>query len=451
MRSPDHVASTMHTTQNIETYNGQASTRIFSAGSQSVGSIRGASKLESLCPNGWVRSAFYLSLVAIPFLQLYLPGTGERLGVKRVIQALLLAAILSRPRVCLRLLPVALCWFLAYCCLRIIFGLWLAPEYSRLWWPDSLELLEFLLPWAWFIFNLLHYPRFREAGLWAFVAGVSLCAALHVVGIGVTDVDNGAEGRSTIFGQNANEIGETYGVALVALVALGLFRETKQPLRLLIFPLALLTAMALANTGSRTGALLSSLGILTLLPQTRAFVPRTKRYLILLLVTLVFAGVMYQVPTVLKRFSSVASSDVTQEEARARMVPVLWEIFLRSPIYGSGPEQYQYELTRRAMPYLADKQQLINAHNMPLFLLAEMGIVGSVIFGVGLLKALAAAWRSRLGSCGLLPLAWLLPMSVAGLTISCPVFSPLMWLAIGYALACPDQVRQQIGLRPALN
>ena len=439
----------MYQTQNIEMECGQPGAKAFSVNSPALPNqaVRGASRLELACPNAWVSWAFYGSLSAIPFFQLYLPGTGERLGVKRVIQGLILAAMLIRPRVCLRLLPVALCWFLAYGLLRIIFGLWLAPEYSRLWLPNSLELLQFLLPWAWLIFNVLHYPRFRERGLWAFVAGVALCAALHIVGIGVTDVDNGAEGRSTVFGLNANEIGETYGLALVALVALGLFRETKQTLRLLVFPLALLTAIALARTGSRTGALLATLGILILLPQTRAFVPRIKRYLILSLVALVFAGVMYQIPTVMKRFSAVASSDVTQEEARARMVPVLWEIFLRSPVYGSGPEQYQYELTRRAMPYLADKQQLINAHNMPLFILAEMGIIGLLIFGVGLVMALAAAWRARLDSCGLLPLAWLLPITVAGLTISCPVFSPLLWVAIGYALACPDPVRRFLSLR----
>ncbi len=31
---------------------------------------------------------------------------------------------------------------------------------------------------------------------------------------------------------------------------------------------------------------------------------------------------------------------------------MLWDIFLRSPVYGSGPDQYQFELTRRAMPHL---------------------------------------------------------------------------------------------------
>jgi len=55
------------------------------------------------------------------------------------------------------------------------------------------------------------------------------------------------------------------------------------------------------------------------------------------------------------------------------MIPVLWDIFLRSPITGTGPDRYQYELTRRAMPYMTEKQQTINSHNLALLLLVETG------------------------------------------------------------------------------
>src|SRR6267154_2248659 len=139
--------------------------------------------LDLLRPNFWVRAAFYCTLLAIPFLRLYVLGTGERVGVQRVVQ--------------------------------------------------------------------------------------------------------GIDGRSTIFGQNANEIGEIYGVALVALVALGLFRDTKQKFRFIVFPLAALVAIGLAKTGSRTGTLFALLGILILLPQTRAFVPTVKRYVVILLLAAV--------------------------------------------------------------------------------------------------------------------------------------------------------------------
>jgi len=399
-----------------------------------------AGDLDRLRPNLLVQSAFYFSLLAIPFLRLYVPGTGERVGVERVVQALLLAAMFSRPRVCLRFVPLSLLWFFAYCGVRILSGLWQAPEYSKLWWPSSLELLQFYLPWAWLVFNVLHYPKLGHGGLWAFVLGVSLCALLHIAGIGVVDVDNGIDGRSTIFQQNANEIGEIYGVALVALVALGLFRNTKQSLRFIVFPLAGLVAIGLAKTGSRTGTLFTVLGILILLPQTRAFVPRIKRYVVILLLALVFAGVVSQIPTVMKRFEE-ASSGPARDESRVRMIPVLWEIFSRSPITGTGPDRYQYELTRRAMPYLAEKQQTICSHNLALLLLVETGVIGFTIFSFGVGKALLSAWRARHGPFGLLPLAWLLPMAIGGLTVCSPIFASIFWLAIAYSLAAPDALR----------
>jgi O-antigen ligase len=180
--------------------------------------------------------------------------------------------------------------------------------------------------------------------------------------------------------------------------------------------------------------LFAVLGILILLPQTRAFVPRIKRYLVILLLAAVFAGVASQIPTVLKRFEVAASGPAT-DESRVRMIPVLWDIFLRSPITGTGPDRYQYELTRRAMPYLADKQKTICSHNLALLLLVETGIIGFTIFSIGLGKALISAWRARNGPCGLLPLAWLLPMTLGGLTICSGIFAPIFWLAIAYSLA----------------
>jgi O-antigen ligase len=393
--------------------------------------------LDFLLPNGLVRWAFYVSLFAIPFYSFYVPGTAERVGVQRGIQVLLFAAIFSRPRVCLRFIPWSLIWFFAYCMLRLVSGWWLAPEYSKMWWPSTLELLQYALPWALLLFNVMRYPGFQHGGLWALAGGASFCALFHIVGIGTLEVGGGVDGRSTIFGLNANQAGETYAVAFVGLTALGLFRDTKPVLRLLVFPMAALLAIGIAKTGSRTGALFAALGVLVLLPQTRAFVSRTRRYLMLLLVSVVFAWVTYQIPTVVMRIAPLNFSAASQEEARGRMVPVLWEMFLRHPLRGSGPDQYQYELTRRALPYMAEQQRTVSAHNLALLLLVETGVMGFLLFGIGLSQALRSAWRARLGSCGLLPLAWLLPMTLAGLTISSPIFETIFWMAIAYAWAGP--------------
>src|ERR1043166_5462516 len=138
--------------------------RTLNLGPRAWPATRQSHALEVSQPSLLVSWAFYLSLFAIPFLRFYLPGTGDRLGVERIVQVLIIAAMISRPRICLRFVPVALLWFAAYCVLRIVAGLWLAPEYSSMWWPTTLQLLQFLLPWAWLLFNVLQYREFRHSG-----------------------------------------------------------------------------------------------------------------------------------------------------------------------------------------------------------------------------------------------------------------------------------------------
>jgi hypothetical protein len=389
-----------------------------------------------MVPNGLVRWAFYLSVFSIPFMRVYLPGTGERVGVLRVVQLLLLCAVVAQPRVCLRLVPVGLMWFIAYCAVRILSGLWLAPDLWDSWWPTTWDRLQFSLPWVWIMFNLLQFPGLARRGLWALVWGCALCATFHIAGIGVTAVDNSVEEvRTTVFGENANLVGATYAASLVSLIGLGMFRQVKLGRRLLMFPLIGLIGLALAKTGSRSALLLVGMGLLVLLFQAGAFASRVTRYSTLAVIGALLAVVLWQVPTVVERFKDLDPKNLGQNNPRARMAPVLWEMFLRSPIYGSGPDQYQFELTRRAMPYLVREQKTIAAHNLVLLLLVETGVVGFLIFSAGSWNALRTAWRAHVQPCGFLPLALFLPFFVSGLVLSNPTSHQTFWLTVAYALA----------------
>jgi O-antigen ligase len=296
-------------------------------------------------------------------------------------------------------------------------------------------LLEFALPWLWVMFNVLQFPHARRGGLWALAWGCSLCASLHIAGIGVVEVDDGIEGRSSVFGQNANVMGATYAVALIVLVGLGMFRGVKLAQRLLLLLLTALTGAGMAKTGSRTAILILITGVLVLLFQSGSIASKTKRCAGLLLAGAVLAAIIWQIPTVMERFENVNSSNISQKEGRFRMAPVLWEMFLRSPIYGSGPDRYQFELTRRAMPYLIGQQRTISAHNLVLLLLVETGVIGFVLFSFGVGAALTAAWRARLNACGSLPLALILSLTVTGVIVSDPSHHLVFWFALAYALA----------------
>jgi O-antigen ligase len=391
--------------------------------------------LDALQPNGLVRWALYLSIFTIPFTRFYLPGTGDRIGVTRLVQALILCAVLSQPRVCLRLVPIAIFWFIAYCGLRIAAGLWFTPEMSSVWWPDTLIWLQFSLPWVWVMFNVLQFPSVGRRGLWALVWGCCLCASLHLAGIGVVEVNKGVEGRSSVFGENANVVGATYAIAAIVMVGLGMLKDVKPLHRLVLLPLGAVIVAGMAKTGSRTGLLILAMGVAVLVCQGRALGSRTKRFATLVLIGAVLAGVTSQIPTVMERFEKLDSSKIDQQEARVRMLPVLWEMFLRSPIYGSGPDGYEFELTRRAMPYLLKDQKMIVAHNLALLLLVETGIIGFLLYSLGVKAALMSAWRARLKPCGSLPLALLLPLVIAGVSVADPSHHGVFWVAIAYGLA----------------
>ena len=181
---------------------------------------RRALAAEALSPNWIVRSMFCLSIFAVPFMRVYLPGTGDRVGVERLVQVLIFCAMVCQPRICLRFIPTALFWFVAYCAVQIVCGLWLTPELRNVWFPRTLHWLQFSLPWVWVLFNVLNFPGMGRSGLWALAWGCSLCALLHIAGIGVVEITNGIDGRSSVFGENANIVGATYAVAGIAISVL---------------------------------------------------------------------------------------------------------------------------------------------------------------------------------------------------------------------------------------
>lgn len=385
-------------------------------------------------PNKFVRTVFCLSAFAVPFASVYVPGTGDRVGVVRILQGLVLICMIAQPAVCLRFWPAALSWFLGYCGVRIAWGFWMTPNLSSEWWPSTFDLLQFSLPWLLFLFNLLRFEGMARKGLWCFALGTSLCAAFHLAGIGVYELDLGLEGRTSVFRENANVVGTTYALGIIAIAGLLLTGQGKWWHRLFLLSLIPLNGLGLAMTGSRTAAFIAVFGILVLLLQRRSVLFTLRGVLVLLAITIILGAAVYTVPTVLKRFDLVRSGDPRQEP-RARMFPVLWEIYQRNPLLGSGPGDYSQELTQRAMPYLAKKHRTISSHNLMLLLLVETGLVGLLVFARGFGLALTSAWRAQRTEAGRLPLALLVPLAIAGIMSSDPHYQPAFWFAMAYGLA----------------
>src|SRR4051794_1345644 len=160
-------------------YIGSLPTRHDRGVSSLAGALEEGQQRDFCGPNAIVRWAVCLSLFCIPFAYVSLPGTGGRITILRLLQVLILCAVVSQPRACIRFVPTALFWFFAYCFARIIAGLWLAPELRAQWLPSTLNWLQFTLPWAWIMFNVLQFPHMDRKALWALIWGCFVCALLH--------------------------------------------------------------------------------------------------------------------------------------------------------------------------------------------------------------------------------------------------------------------------------
>jgi O-antigen ligase len=112
---------------------------------------------------------------------------------------------------------------------------------------------------------------------------------------------------------------------------------------------------------------------------------------------------------------------------------VAWGMVKEKPILGWGPMNY-YELGRRMNKLSRD------THNIFLWLLTEVGLVGTVPFCIGLFLCVRAAWRGRKSTQGISPLA----LIVATLTVSLAgTFHGLkaFWIILAYSLASESYLR----------
>ena len=386
----------------------------------------------AVMPNTLVRWAFMLSVFAIPFTNLYLPGTGGELGVLRIVQLIMVCAVLSQPHVCLRWFPKALLWFLAYITMRIGWGIWLTPDLADSWWP-SCRLFIQILPWVWVMFNVLHYPGMWQQGLWALGSGCFCCALFHIAGIGVEQVPGELEGRTSIFGVNANELGNTYAISMVALLGLWLVGKKTWLQRSLPFFMMTVIGIGLAKSGSRESGLILALGVCILFLFGHAISSKAKRFGGALIIVVMLGFTLWQIPTMLTRFNEFHPQTASTQDPRTRMAIVLWEMVQRNPLLGTGPDGYEAELTRQAMPYMVNQGKTITAHNQVLLLLVETGVIGFLIFSAGLAKALVTAWRARNKTP--VPLALVFPFVVAAATVTHPNGFLIFWVVVAYGLA----------------
>ncbi len=246
-------------------------------------------------------------------------------------------------------MPAAFLAFVGFLSVRVLFGIIEVPDFS--WWGSSREIFRLLL-WAWFLFSVLQASEVRRHSLKIYVAACIVAVTLQLIGVGDSAKFGDMNERISAFQQNANALGNIYSIGFLIAIDFATFS-----IRLKNITKGL-TWLGIANfcfigcllTASRSAAAASALGLFILFFPRKSMAAsfRLGIFALPVLGAVIWMASLY--PGVVHRFDP-SKQGAMQDETRVGMVPMVLEIFLQSPIYGTGPEGYREEFARQGFGY----------------------------------------------------------------------------------------------------
>jgi O-antigen ligase len=266
-----------------------------------------------------------------------------------------------------------------------------------------------LLCWLGYTLRVvLDFPLVARVLAWCLLAGGVASAMIAVVQHfgwhGMLDGwVNAASGATTA--ANLAQVNHLADYLALALGSLGYLWHARRLPGMLALPFALLLLAALAFSGSRSSWLYLAALIGVALAARKQIGKQPLIWALLLLPAFAMvqglmhvswlAGSVATVTPTERLFSSVSGID-----ARLALWGASWRIFLDAPLLGVGFGQFAYALFTRMTEGSVLSDALFNhAHNLPMQLLAEFGLIGFgiVAWGLGawLVRSLREVWSAE--------------------------------------------------------
>jgi len=218
-------------------------------------------------------------------------------------------------------------------------------------------------------------------------------------------------------------------MALASVMVIGLGFNAKQFPKSILFSVVILPFIAvLVETSSRGGVLafVSGLIVYWLLFWRSKQRVATVILGVFCLAMLIYVGVNN--PVFYDRMEE--SYNGGNLAGREIIYPTAIDMILERPVFGWHPMEGARELSVR----LGWRGEFRDTHNLILWLLLEVGLIGAVPFFVGLWLCGRAAWKVRAGSFGVLPLALFTTMLVANMS-GTGIIDKEFWLVLALAVA----------------
>ena len=321
--------------------------------------------------------------------------------------------------------PSAVWWFLGYVAIYGLNGLFM-EQLDRQFFHRLLTLIQ-LVVFLQFSSSLLQNERLTRDALLAYSLAAVLVALTILAGVSTVAPDVDAE-RLSALGEDPNNQAVVLAIGALMLIGLRLGRNCQFPGSRVLLPSLLLPLLAaIVYTGSRTGLSTLIVGTLPCLLLSRA---RAKITAVALVIPTLFAVIYFAA----SHQVSAHRWNLTFEEGnlarRDKIFASAIEMIAERPLFGWHPVELWDELGRRTKTLW----KTMDAHNLYLHLLLEVGVVGAFPFFVGLWLCTRAAWKGRAGYLGPLPLALLLAILAGNVALTWLARKP-MWFVLALCLA----------------
>ncbi len=383
-----------------------------------------------------LQGGLYLLVASIPFEY---PERSIPLEIPTLTGAVFLLGTLFYPRHCYGRVPAAVVWFAVYLIAFLLSmiasgGDFAAPAISE--FVVVLQGVLVLLAAG----NLMQDEKVATRAMATLVGACAVRAALPFLGFARTTsaVWTGGE-RVSALGQNANSAAMILAAGLIALIGLAYGQRGSRSRLILTGLLGALLGFAVLETGSRGG--LASLvgGVLVFALAADTLRTRLRNAVIAALaIALLILGILH-LPVIKNRLED--SMKTGNMAGREQLYPALWTMFLEKPALGWGPVANTYELAAR----IGERERPLRAaHNIVLELVTATGIIGAIPFLLGGWLCVRAAWRSRRGPHGVLPLALFCSVLISNMSGDW-IAGKLIWVVLAYAFA--SEKWQPSGLR----
>lgn len=378
----------------------------------------------------WVRWTFLLFVASIPLEALPIENiTSDYLTLTKLFGLVFFTCYVLHSGLPLRLdvppIPAAMWWFLAYLTVYALTGLSLEDEGIKGYIVRLLKLVQ-LFALFWLASGLLRDPSLAKKSMLTLAI---TCAGLAVgTLIGLPGFAPEASGRVTAFEFNPNSLASFMTVAAIIIIGFCL-KETgwSAKRKLFLFAMTIPLFLVLVGTGSRSGI------VSMVFAMSFYFVPHrgSKRQMLAFGVVLAaIAGIGFLVimdPVASERWSRTVEGDSTN---RGDIYAAALDMFAERPIAGWGGKAAFGELGSR----LGMTSGHLDAHNAILYLLIEVGLLGTVPFLIALGLCARAAWKGRLDQYGLIPFQLIMAMFAYNLTHTA-LTSKVFFLFLGFGVA----------------